>query len=112
MGMPKPEAVSHDMDAEGLLREVIQVLEDAKADDVVTIELAGKSSVADYMVIRDKAGQWRYPMSPPAEPGQGGADGSAEAGQGLKARDAEGGGLRHGGSRLPRSVPRPRRPWR
>ena len=51
MGMPKPEAVSHDMDAEGLLREVIQVLGDAKADDVVTIELAGKSSVADYMVI-------------------------------------------------------------
>ncbi len=51
MGMPKPEAVSHDMDAEGLLREVIQVLDDAKADDVVTIELAGKSSVADYMVI-------------------------------------------------------------
>ena len=51
MGMPKPEAVSRDMDAEGLLREVIQVLDDAKADDVITIELAGKSSVADYMVI-------------------------------------------------------------
>ena len=50
-GMPKPKAVSHDMDAEGLLREVIQVLDDAKADDIVTIELAGKSSVADYMVI-------------------------------------------------------------
>jgi ribosome-associated protein len=50
-GMPKPEAVSHDMVAEGLLREVIQVLDDAKADDVVTIELTGKSSVADYMVV-------------------------------------------------------------
>ena len=51
MGMPEPEAVSHDIDAEGLLREVIQALDDAKADDVVTIELSGKSSVADYMVI-------------------------------------------------------------
>ncbi len=50
-GMPKPQAVSHDMDAEGLLREVIQILDDAKADDVVTIQLSGKSSVADYMVI-------------------------------------------------------------
>ena len=50
-GMPKPEAVSDDIDAEGLLREVVQLLDDAKADDVVTIELTGKSSVADYMVI-------------------------------------------------------------
>lgn len=50
-GMPKPEAVTSDLDAEGLLNEVIALLEDAKADDVVTIELAGKSSVADYMVI-------------------------------------------------------------
>lgn len=50
-GMPKPKAVSNDIDAEGLLREVIQVLDDAKADDVVTIELTGKSSVADYMVV-------------------------------------------------------------
>jgi ribosome-associated protein len=50
-GMPKPEAASDDIDAEGLLREVVQLLDDAKADDVVTIELTGKSSVADYMVI-------------------------------------------------------------
>ena len=33
-------------------------------------------------VIRDKAGQWRYPMSSPAGPAQGGVDGSADAGQG------------------------------
>lgn len=50
-GMPKPEVASDDWDAEGLLGEVIALLEDAKADDIVTIELAGKSSVADYMVI-------------------------------------------------------------
>ena len=50
-GMAKPEAVRNDLDAEGLLHEVIALLEDAKADDVVTIELAGKSSVTDYMVI-------------------------------------------------------------
>jgi len=43
--------MSQDIDCEGLLHEILSLLDDAKAEDVVTIELAGKSSVADYMVI-------------------------------------------------------------
>jgi len=43
--------MSQDIDCEGLLTEIVSLLDDAKAEDVVTIELAGKSSVADYMVI-------------------------------------------------------------
>jgi len=43
--------MSQDIDCEGLLTEIVSLLDDAKAEDVVTIELAGKSSIADYMVI-------------------------------------------------------------
>ena len=34
-----------------LLRRIIESLEDGKAEDVVTIDLAGKTTIADYMVI-------------------------------------------------------------
>jgi ribosome-associated protein len=34
-----------------LLQEVETILEDDKAEDIVAIDLAGKSSVADYLVI-------------------------------------------------------------
>jgi len=34
-----------------LLRRIIASLEDGKAEDIVTIDLAGKSTIADYMVI-------------------------------------------------------------
>jgi ribosome-associated protein len=34
-----------------LLKEVLAILEDAKAEAVVTIDLKGKSSIGDYMVI-------------------------------------------------------------
>jgi nicotinate (nicotinamide) nucleotide adenylyltransferase/ribosome silencing factor RsfS/YbeB/iojap len=34
-----------------LLRRVIDSLEDGKAEDIVTIDLAGKTTIADYMVI-------------------------------------------------------------
>ena len=50
-GMPRPDMMSQDIDCEGLLNEILALLEDAKAEDVTQIELAGKSSVADYMVI-------------------------------------------------------------
>ena len=50
-GAPRPDMMSQDIDCEGLLTEILSLLEDAIAEDVVTIELAGKSSVADYMVI-------------------------------------------------------------
>ena len=34
-----------------LLRRIIEVLEDGKAEEIVTIDLAGKTTIADYMVI-------------------------------------------------------------
>ncbi len=50
-GMPRPEIVSTDIDSKGLLKEIVSLLDDAKAEDIVEIELAGKSTVADFMVI-------------------------------------------------------------
>ncbi|HLY46053.1 MAG TPA: nicotinate-nucleotide adenylyltransferase [Stellaceae bacterium] len=37
--------------AADLLRQIIDTLEDGKAEAVVTIELAGKTTIADYMVV-------------------------------------------------------------
>ena len=34
-----------------LLRRIIGSLEDGKAEDIVTIDLAGKTEIADYMVV-------------------------------------------------------------
>ncbi len=34
-----------------MLRRIIEVLEDGKAEEIVTIDLAGKSTIADYMVV-------------------------------------------------------------
>ena len=50
-GSPPAGVMSEDMTSEALLQEVVAVLDDAKAEDIVKIELAGKSSVADYMVV-------------------------------------------------------------
>ena len=36
---------------DALLNEILHWLDDAKAEHVVTIDLAGKSSIGDYMVI-------------------------------------------------------------
>ncbi|MBV8777932.1 MAG: ribosome silencing factor [Alphaproteobacteria bacterium] len=37
--------------AQDLLGRIVQRLEDGKAEDIVTIDLAGKTLIADYMVI-------------------------------------------------------------
>lgn len=37
--------------SEALLAEILNSLDDDKADDVVTVDLRGKSEMADYMVI-------------------------------------------------------------
>ncbi len=50
-GLPRPSTMSQDIDCEGLLNEIVALLDDAKAEDVVQIDLAGKSSIADYMVV-------------------------------------------------------------
>jgi ribosome-associated protein len=46
-----PEPVSRRADAKETLRLVLACLEDAKAEDSVTIDLSGKSSIGDYMVV-------------------------------------------------------------
>jgi ribosome-associated protein len=44
-------ALSGDVASEALLDRILSSLDDDKADDVVTIPLRGRSSMADYMVI-------------------------------------------------------------
>lgn len=48
---PTPPTGSDDQSVEGLHRLVLQSLEDDQAVDTVSIPLAGKSSIADHMVI-------------------------------------------------------------
>lgn len=40
-----------DVTSEQLLERILASLEDDKAEDIVTIDLRGKSSIGDYMVI-------------------------------------------------------------
>ena len=46
-----PEPVSQRPDASETLRLILARLDDMKAEDTVTIDLHGKSSIADYMVV-------------------------------------------------------------
>jgi ribosome-associated protein len=46
-----PEPVSRRPNAKETLRIVLARLEDMKAEDSVTINLTGKSSIGDYMVV-------------------------------------------------------------
>jgi ribosome-associated protein len=47
-----PDAVSQVRpDAEETLRVVLASLDDAKAEDTITIDLHGKTSIGDYMVV-------------------------------------------------------------
>lgn len=45
------KAMSSDVSSDTLLARILASLDDDKAEDVVTIDLRGRSSVADYMVI-------------------------------------------------------------
>ncbi|MBL4756397.1 MAG: ribosome silencing factor [Rhizobiales bacterium] len=47
----KRRAKSTQTSPEILLKTIIDSLEDAKAEEIVSIPLAGKSSIADYMVV-------------------------------------------------------------
>ena len=44
-------AKSASLTSEALLAEILTSLEDDKAEDIVTIDLRGKSAIADYMVV-------------------------------------------------------------
>ena len=46
-----PEPVSRRPDAKETLRIVLACLDDAKAEDIVTIDLTSKSSIGDFMVV-------------------------------------------------------------
>ncbi len=50
MSTPLKASVSKDLAAD-LLDTVLTSLDDSKAEDVVTLDIAGKSSLADHMVI-------------------------------------------------------------
>ncbi|MCT8330948.1 ribosome silencing factor [Acidimangrovimonas sediminis] len=45
------KAMSSEVSSDSLLARILASLDDDKAEDVVTIDLRGRSSVADYMVI-------------------------------------------------------------
>ncbi len=46
-----PRSVSEVRDTSQALKTVLERLEEMKAEDIVTIDLAGKSSIADHMVV-------------------------------------------------------------
>ena len=48
---PRAESVSEGQDSAALVQQILAWLDDAKAEDVISINLDGKSSVADFMVI-------------------------------------------------------------
>jgi nicotinate-nucleotide adenylyltransferase len=49
-GTPR-QAIAKSLPTPELLRRIIESLEDGKAEGIVTIDLAGKTTIADYMVI-------------------------------------------------------------
>jgi ribosome-associated protein len=55
-GAPQDDALpegrgSEVLDSDAILRRIQAMLDEAKAEDIVTIDLKGKSSMGDYMVI-------------------------------------------------------------
>lgn len=50
-GTPRPELLSDGQKPAALVKEIAHWLDEAKATEIVTIDLAGKSSIGDFMVI-------------------------------------------------------------
>ncbi len=48
---PKPESAASQQGSTGLLAIVLTSLSDAKAEEIVSIDLKGKTSIGDHMVI-------------------------------------------------------------
>jgi ribosome-associated protein len=48
---PHRVAVSRQIAADEALKAILTTLEDSKAEDIVSIDIAGKSALADYMVV-------------------------------------------------------------
>ena len=50
-GAPRADLLSEGQKSADLLNQIVRWLDDAKAEEIVTIDLAGKSSIGDYMVV-------------------------------------------------------------
>lgn len=50
-GTPPADLLSDDNGSADVLKDVVTWLDDAKAEDIVTIPLTGKSTIGDYMVV-------------------------------------------------------------
>ena len=50
-GAPHAELLSEGQKSADLLNQIVRWLDDAKAEEIVTIDLAGKSSIGDFMVV-------------------------------------------------------------
>ena len=50
-GAPHAELLSEGQKPADLLGKIVRWLDDAKAEKIVTIDLAGKSSIGDFMVV-------------------------------------------------------------
>ena len=50
-GAPPAELLPQGQGSEAVLRKIVNWLDEAKAEAVVTIDLKGKTSIGDYMVI-------------------------------------------------------------
>ena len=48
---PHADVVSDRRDSEAVLKQILFLLDEAKAEELVTIDLKGKSSMGDFMVI-------------------------------------------------------------
>lgn len=49
--MPAATPAAHDLTSDQILDRILSSLDDDKAEDVVTIDLRGRSAMADHMVI-------------------------------------------------------------
>jgi ribosome-associated protein len=50
-GAPRAELLSEGQKTATLVQEIVHWLDEAKAEDIKTIDLAGKTSIGDFMVI-------------------------------------------------------------
>jgi ribosome-associated protein len=51
VSLPSPAGISRNDDASRAIKTVLASLEDSKAENIVSIDIQGKSSLGDYMVV-------------------------------------------------------------
>src|SRR5258706_7477405 len=51
LGAPPGELISDGVSSEALRDQITRWLDDAKAENVISIDLKGKSSIGDYMLV-------------------------------------------------------------